>query len=242
MAKLVNARKISTFAGKMLIKGYSTVLVPPRRHQGVVTWHAISSSDGSYISYSDAAATYRHIVGWSVHVDNYAGAPGANYDIGWSKLSKPDSGGAFDKVSIVAGTHITVGLSCVLGKKDKPVHLRGRDDYIRRLKWISKKFVILYDTTDNRAWLVDGASALLHLVRASLKRDTSDDFETQFLYDKCSMQEAVNAGTGRAASIDGMDRAIIIDFDSCQQEGSKLGTKSQCATTGQTYRRRLVPT
>jgi hypothetical protein len=38
-----------------------------------------------------------------------------------------------------------------------------------KIQWISSKYVNLWDVGDKRGWLVNGASALLHLVRASLK-------------------------------------------------------------------------
>ncbi|KAK5657983.1 hypothetical protein OQA88_2536 [Cercophora sp. LCS_1] len=97
---------------------------------------------------------------------------------------------------------ITGGVSCVLGKKDKAVHIRGRDDYIMRLKWISKKFVVLYDVPDRRAWMVDGVSALLHLVRASLHHDKNDAFKDLSLYDEALVQEPPEPGAGgKGASI-----------------------------------------
>jgi hypothetical protein len=91
---------------------------------------------------------------------------------------------------------ITGGVSCVLGKKDKAVHIRGRDDYIMRLKWISKKSVVLYDVLDRRAWMVDGVTALLHLVRASLHHDKYDDFKELSLYDDNLLQEPCGPGAG----------------------------------------------
>ena len=96
---------------------------------------------------------------------------------------------------------VTGGVSCILGKKDKAVRIHHRDDYIMRLKWISKKFLILYDVRDKRAWLVDGVTALLHLVRASLKHDQEDPFNNLFLYNDTSLQEYQKSGSGKSASI-----------------------------------------
>ncbi|MBE3048314.1 hypothetical protein IMZ48_38580 [Candidatus Bathyarchaeota archaeon] len=39
------------------------------------------------------------------------------------------------------------------------------------LDWVADQPVVIYGVDDRRAWLVDGASALLHLVRASIERD-----------------------------------------------------------------------
>jgi hypothetical protein len=60
---------------------------------------------------------------------------------------------------------------------------------VLKLKWISKKFVVLWDEEDKRGWLINGTSALLHLLRASLKRDSIDKFNSEFLFRPEQMQE-----------------------------------------------------
>lgn len=125
----------------------------------------------------------------------------ASYDIGWSGLKQPSPGCALDKITITGGSYITAGVSCVLGKRDKAVHTRARDDYTMRLKWIAKKFVVLHDVRDRRAWLVDGTSALLHLVRASLKHDASDPFKSLLLYNPDMLREAAPGQSGKISSI-----------------------------------------
>lgn len=70
-----------------------------------------------------------------------------------------------------------------------------------RLKWIAKKHVVMYDLCDRRAWLLDGASALLHLVRASLQRDKNDPFKELFLYQEDSLEESSSPFTGKIAAI-----------------------------------------
>jgi nucleoside phosphorylase len=59
------------------------------------------------------------------------------------------------------------------------------------MKWISQKFVILWDVEDKRGWLVNGTSALLHLVRASLAQDMFDNkFGPLCLFSTKEFQEA----------------------------------------------------
>jgi hypothetical protein len=53
-------------------------------------------------------------------------------------------------VSISGGKFISAGLSFSIGKKDKSIHIKARDDYIMQLKWIAKKYVVLYDVDDRR--------------------------------------------------------------------------------------------
>jgi hypothetical protein len=61
---------------------------------------------------------------------------------------------------------------------------------VPKLQWISKKFVVLWDEDDKRDWLVNGASALLHLLRASLEHNSTDKFESAFLSKREEFQEA----------------------------------------------------
>ncbi|KAI1503638.1 hypothetical protein F5X99DRAFT_375055 [Biscogniauxia marginata] len=218
MAALAHARKITKFTKSIFIKGLSTILIPTRRTDDSIIWHMVFNEDGSHISFSDARTrpylnthledltfgdleTSRHILGWSANVENVAGTPGAHYSIGWSGLNRPRPGLVFDRITITGGMFITGGVSMLIGKKDRAVHIRSRNDYTMRMKWIAKKFVVLYDVQGRRAWLVDGASALLHLVRASLKHDSEDDFKSLFLYDSSELQESDHQGTGKSASI-----------------------------------------
>ena len=129
------------------------------------------------------------------------GSPSANYSIAWSQLPKTHQGCAFEKVTISGGQFVSAGASFLIGKKDNPVFVRARDDYLSQLRWISKKFVILYDVGDRRAWMVDGVSALLHLVRASLKQNQEDDFTDLFLFDPRDLVEADPGRVGKAAAI-----------------------------------------
>ncbi|KAK8045930.1 hypothetical protein PG996_013994, partial [Apiospora saccharicola] len=220
VADLARSRKISNFGDRLMIKGFSTALIPTGKRDGCIIWHVVTSPDDDYLSFSDTLisdridaypsgltisdlVTSRHIVGWCPETNVYTGSRLASYQIDWSGLPKPSPGCAFEKVSIVGGQFITGGVSCVIGKKDKAVHVRSRDDYTMRLKWISKKFVVLYDVVERRAWLVDGVSALLHLVRASLERDSTDAFQSQFLFRQSDFQEA-------SPNLDGKNAAIHI--------------------------------
>lgn len=96
---------------------------------------------------------------------------------------------------------MNLGASFVVGKKDKPIILRSRNDYISQLRWISNKWVILYDIGDRRAWMVDGVSTLLHLVRASLIHNKNDLFSDVFLFDMKDLVEAPSDRLGKASAI-----------------------------------------
>ncbi|KAM0459230.1 hypothetical protein ACHAO4_002624 [Trichoderma viride] len=81
------------------------------------------------------------------------------------------------------------GSPYMLGVKDTPIHI-SEDGYIPRLKWISKKIVLLWDEADKRGWLLNGTTALLHLVRASLDHGSEDEIKSAFLFKKGLIQNS----------------------------------------------------
>lgn len=68
--------------------------------------------------------------------------------------------------------------------------------------WIASKYFLLFDVEDSRAWLVDGGSSLLHLVRASLNYSKLGvAFGPYFLFKSENMEEAPTTKSGKAAAI-----------------------------------------
>jgi hypothetical protein len=103
-------------------------------------------------------------------------------------------------VSISGGKIITGGVTFAVAVKDTPPHLI-RNGYIPRLKWIATRYVVLWDEEDKRGWLVNGISALLHLVRTSLEHDSKDDFSSSFLFDPSKMRDAAEHKPNSAINV-----------------------------------------
>jgi hypothetical protein len=61
---------------------------------------------------------------------------------------------------------LTGGLEFRVGVRDQSVKI-VRIGYRHRLEWISEKSFVFWDEDEKRGWLINGCSALLHLVRAS---------------------------------------------------------------------------
>ena len=80
-------------------------------------------------------------------------------------LPPPHAGYLLEKVTISGGKWLTTGATFAIGMKDIPPHIT-RNGYYMNIKTLEKKFVVLWDDTTKKAWLVNGTSALLHLVRA----------------------------------------------------------------------------
>jgi hypothetical protein len=97
------------------------------------------------------------------------GTADVRYDkIGWTGPNFSSSGCALEKLSITAGKIITGGATFAKGNRDTPIHLSLGGPYLQEIHLARNINVVLYDTKDRRGWLVDGASALLHIVRTQL--------------------------------------------------------------------------
>jgi hypothetical protein len=113
----------------------------------------------------------------------------------WS--GKPEPGYVFERVTITGGKYITAAASVALGIKDKPIRLTSLDGYGQQIRSIAAKNILFYDSGDRRGWLVDGASALLHLARSSLALDDSNGFPIT----RKPLKEAETNIQGRKAAI-----------------------------------------
>lgn len=231
LVALTDASGVSEFDDKTFIKGYSAMLIPTKQADDLILWHLLFNEDGSRISYTDCRIEAlehvrptglkqaRHILGWVSHARNNTGSPSANYDIKWSGLGKPRERHAWEKVAISGGDSVGVSASFVIGKKDKGIFAGGLGGYASKLKFIAKQYIVLYDLDDRRAWLVDGLSALLHLVRASLEHDQRDVFKPYFLYSQGQMKEC-------DAPLHGPDAAAAVLFNP-QNYSLRLYTESE---------------
>jgi hypothetical protein len=206
---LTSCQRVAKFAGMTYLKGFAAMLAAMRVVGDVVFWHLCYNPDGNYISYEDGRAARphdlqslsmaalegsRHIVGWSDNVVNFFGACDANYDIEWTELPEPGSTHVLEKVTLSgsAGPFITAGASFLVGVKDKPLHLgfTKDNDYMGHLLAIGKRSFVFYDSEERRAWLVDGVSAVLHILRAYLKFYTEDSRVGEyFMYSEGDIEE-----------------------------------------------------
>ncbi|KAF5678711.1 nucleoside phosphorylase [Fusarium heterosporum] len=165
MAGLARAQRVDCFKDKVDIKGFSAMLIPTKK------------------------SPVRHVLGWCSEARFYAGSAQAHYNVTHSELPKVHAECALFGTIVSLGKMIMGGSSFELGIKDTPVHVT-RNGYIPRLKWISSKFVLLWDQQDKRGWLVNGTSALLHIVRASLTYDSTDKFRSVFLFKDTDLKES----------------------------------------------------
>ncbi|KAI4714339.1 hypothetical protein J4E89_000018 [Alternaria sp. Ai002NY15] len=217
LTALLRSRNLAAFGNTVFVKGFCTMLVPTKYSNGTVHWHVLFNEDGSRISYTDprvrevvgdfdlmkhltlsGISSARHIVGWCELARNNAGTKEANYLIDRTRLEGPGSQFAFDRITFSGGKFVPVAVSAAIGKKDKPVRVQKTSEYYKQLEWAERRFVVFYEPEDRRAWLVDGLSALLHLVRAHVAHRRAKGREVIF-GDK-EIKEANPAHTGKTAA------------------------------------------
>lgn len=136
-----------------------------------------------------------------------------NYDIKASKLKSPGKDFCLEKVSFSVGQIVTGGCQFGVGHKDIPVRII-RGGYIAKLRWIRQRYFTLWDVDENRGWLVDGASTLLHLLRASLHQSSTDDFSTEFLVEESQFCEPTSqpfqTGAALEVLLNQTNRALVL--------------------------------
>lgn len=91
------------------------------------------------------------------------------------------------------------GDTFAMGHKDVSIHI-SRNHYVLKLRWVDKKFVVMWDEKDERGWLVNGTGALLHLLRASLEYNRTDKFNSAFMFDSEKLNEGPEQHSPNSAS------------------------------------------
>ncbi|KAL4911161.1 hypothetical protein BDW74DRAFT_172625 [Aspergillus multicolor] len=189
------------FNGNIFIKGFSTMLVPAAFDGDIVRWHLICKKDEERISYLDSSMdhiegitisdleTSRHIVEWCPKARCFTGSAHANYRIDRSWLPRTHERCLLRDVSIKQSFQIGLVNGAVYGKKDRSLHIL-RGTYRAKVTSLSSKYLILWDVQCKRGWLVNGPSALLHLLRTSLELNRTDDLASMFLLNPQQFQDA----------------------------------------------------
>ncbi|RKL38933.1 hypothetical protein BFJ72_g7063 [Fusarium proliferatum] len=207
-ASIVGSSEVVQWDKRLVIKGFNMLIVTTQVTADVVVWHLlVSERPEERISYVDPRLDHidirsseemslrhiegkRHIIGWCTKATDLCGHSTANLEIKPGGLLKTSASIVVDKLYIEGGSPVTVGLMLDFNKKEKPFWLQREQDYPSLLNWVKLQPVVFYDVEERRAWLVDGASALLHLVRISLHRDINDPESVyDWVYDPSKLKD-----------------------------------------------------
>ncbi|KAL3475573.1 hypothetical protein BJX99DRAFT_271076 [Aspergillus californicus] len=210
MAGLAGTHRINIFSNRIFIKEFSTMLIPTRFSENIISWHLLYKKNGDRISYLESSESHaenitlldleksRHVLGWSSNVRNLAGTADANYMIERSWLRALHEDCRLKGIAVSQGRLIKSDHTSAFGKRDRSQQI-ARSTYRAKLYALSKRYVVLWDVAYKRGWLLNGTTALLHLLRASLEFNKTDDLAFAFLLGPGKLQEATNPNSASAA-------------------------------------------
>ena len=102
-----------------------------------------------------------------------------------------------NKVEITAGQYISATAGITLSTKAKSIAI-SRGDYLSKIQWLSSQYVNIWDEDDKTGWLVNGATALLHLLRASFHHSKAQ-FGSLFELDPDDLRDISDSSNANAA-------------------------------------------
>lgn len=183
MAALGGARHVTEFDGGLVLKGYSSLFVPVKRHADSVQWHFIRKNDEERLLYrevkngcSDRALlesvdhesliTTRTFLGWWKSAETHLGTADADYNsIDWSPPWEARRSARFSGAEIGFQSMATGKLNFIMGAKDGRMNFAQKGPFQRMIQRAEKTAVILYDLKDRRAWLVPALDVMLHIIQ-----------------------------------------------------------------------------
>ncbi|KAM0250769.1 hypothetical protein ACHAP5_001986 [Fusarium lateritium] len=219
-ASVIGSDQVVQLDDRLLIKGFNMLMIATLVATDLMVWHLlVSEKGGQRISYmdprldgisantSDAIPLHRisgkrHIIGWCTKATDWCGSPNAKQDIKAAGLPRSPASLRIDKLYIEGGATVIGGFMMDINKKDQPFWLQREKDYPDLLNWVKLRPIVFYDVEERRAWLVDGASALLHLVRISLQLDITDpESAYDWVYDSSKLKDEWPGVGGRQAAV-----------------------------------------
>ena len=185
LASLISAQHFAEYEGGVVLKGFSSLLVPVKRLNNCVQWHLLRSEDSSTrISYNEAS---RNCPNRMLCEDlNLESLPSTRAFVGWcdpvisqlatsrSEYSNIDYSGTCETGYLLRVSEATVGfqqggsaqLSLAADQKDSRFRFPSKDDpYRMKVDTAEKLTIALYDTSDQRAWLAPASDVLLHMAK-----------------------------------------------------------------------------
>ncbi|KAK8179759.1 uncharacterized protein BKA78DRAFT_66317 [Phyllosticta capitalensis] len=190
MAVMLGTSLATEFNGSLIIKGFSAILIATKLlGNGTMQWHLIRNEDGSHLGYNDpriaqlqasqtrkigllelsSPSVKRHVVGWCALAQSNTGTLHAPHPVAISACSTvPPRGVVVEKLTLTGGQYINIGLSAALNPRHEILELTSPNStYKQNIYYLSRKPVLLYDDDERRGWLVNCASALLHIAIAT---------------------------------------------------------------------------
>ncbi|KAH7268553.1 hypothetical protein B0J15DRAFT_523130 [Fusarium solani] len=208
ISTIIGSTQVVRWDQRIIMKGFNMLAVATLAAADIIVWHLLVSDEADErISYVDPRLDdlnnrnlesvslrmleeKRHVVGWCAAATDFCG------------LQKPPGSIVIDRLYLEAGADVVGGVSMKINSKEQPFWLQRGKDYPSLLKWIGVQPIAFHDVSSRRTWLVDGASALLHLVRISLHLDKNDPDSTyDWVFDSTQLKDKWDGVTGRQAAL-----------------------------------------
>ena len=193
LVALSGANWATVFRGKFLFMGLRSALVPVWESESYIVWHFLGTDsadcpmtyDRAHAFHANASVSSvtteeifgvqsrRHFVGiWTPSACVLAGSSSPALGIkcqNFYNLEQSDSKpikhftATPNAVSLAGGKYFNVGVTFTLGRKDMGTSISPAGNFESLLNMTENWKVLMYGSTDKRAWLVDGHTALLHV-------------------------------------------------------------------------------
>lgn len=188
MAALTGARHAVEYEGGVVVKGFSTMLVPMKRSKtamgDAIQWHLVySKEEEKRLSYREGLNQCRHralvnkvdltslkstrtFVGWSSSVEQLLGKADANYE----NVDYSGAADATNRLKLHGGSlgfqqFALAQVDFTLGVKDGKCHFQRKGPYRRLIDASEKTPILLFDTGERRAWLVPASGVMMHIAQ-----------------------------------------------------------------------------
>ncbi|KAI9729246.1 MAG: hypothetical protein M1834_007038 [Cirrosporium novae-zelandiae] len=189
---MVNLSRISYAAiydNKVVLSGFSTMLFPtaiepiPGEQDSISTADALEASDKTWIEISDAALLQeaRTFLGFCRKANIHLGTKSNYADIDYSSLQncRPNLGVSIHSMGIGSsrigffGVMPTVETRYPSSSKEMRANIK-QDNFDDIISWMRLQPTILYDSSNQRAWLVSMISVTLHMVHKWIERNAQN--------------------------------------------------------------------
>ncbi|KAK5701612.1 hypothetical protein LTR97_004428 [Elasticomyces elasticus] len=195
LTTLADSTRAALFDGALMLTGLCTMLVAVSEANGSILWHYLLDDNSNPVCYNEARkyckqaapisfgfgalSSARHFVGWTDSARVLTGTADANYNIDFA--GKPIRAGcALRDVTVGFSKIISMSTKLTPGLKDTRLTYSKPERYKWQVEHAEKMRVVFYDVRDKRAFLIDGADAILHLSRAYLSSPHAPPFDHNY--------------------------------------------------------------
>ena len=199
MVALAGIHHAVTFEGGLLLKGFSTILVPTHIYPESIQWHFLSVEDERLLSYGEVRKSCstrvlgnkisfesmrrkRAFVGWCKTAETCLGTQGVEYaKIGYSDTREAGRGMRLIETQIVFQYNIGINLNLRFGPKYNRFYPRkGAIQEI--IEHAQRTPVILCDVRERRSWLVWASDVILHMIHTKHAQVQSEGKRLNLIY------------------------------------------------------------